>query len=98
MPHATKRTFLSEIARHGATYEDVGCRGISINIDAPPTRVWASTGSHCITCSSHPGNGALNAVYAELITDMRDGTEPCTDPTCEYCHPVPDHLIGTVAD
>ena len=92
---ATRKQFEAAVKLHGATIEEMTGRSIGFNVDAPDKFVWASTGEHCLTCCVFRGPGAAAEVYRDLIDGMGDGVKLCTDPECEYCHPVPEHLIGT---
>lgn len=84
----TRKQFLAEVAKHGATLHESDGRMVSMSVEAPDGRVWATTLTHEVTCSLFDGRGAAAAVYAELARDMADGTEGCDDPECDRCHPV----------
>lgn len=50
---------------------------------APARTTWRASGTHCmVDACYHP----WRPDYVSLLTSVKLGTEPCTDPECEWCN------------
>lgn len=67
-------------------------RGLTVTCDAPAGCLWSSDGTHALVeATSGPGPASWRAeLVAALLDRVAYGVEPCTDPDCDVCHPLPE--------
>lgn len=75
---------LALIAHAGAEMHEWGSDPDSLigDVWTPPGAAWTATGCHVIAVNFHTGRPAG---WRHLLADLRQGTEPCTDPGCQTC-------------
>ncbi len=59
-----------------------------IQLDAPPGKLLAATGTHYKDYYYNPG--FKRDAWNDLLLDLKEGLIDCTIPFCEICHPCPE--------
>jgi hypothetical protein len=68
----------------GATVEDRKSTSFhSCRVEAPPRFRWTEGDVHELVDET---NRPWKPDYADLLSRMKYGIEPCTDPECEWCN------------
>ena len=57
-----------------------------ISAEAPLGRVWRANGLHEYVAATYYTNPTAADVRREMAECLSMGTEPCTDPDCEWDH------------
>ena len=79
----TRKAFAALCAKHDVTWSIDEQEGGSLDVDAPPGRVFADTGLHYISLWLKGWKRA--DAYAHVAEDLEGGIEPCTLEGCDYC-------------
>ena len=82
-------TTLRQLRRRAAALgaivvDDVVGHTHECTVEAPPGHVWVTDGLHMFVAACY---SPWRPDYADLLSRMAAGVEPCTDPDCEWCHP-----------
>lgn len=74
---ATRKQFIEEVSKHGATFEEVDTiDGKTIIVDAPEGKAWASEDDETTCLCGHYVIGwPIAEIYDELIERMKDGLQ-----------------------
>jgi hypothetical protein len=59
----------------------------TIDVLAPPGKVWAATGTHAVVASLVRG-AEVTAACADAYKRIAHGLADCLDPLCDYCNEV----------
>jgi hypothetical protein len=94
----THKQVLTQIKKMGCTVDEENQDDDLLVIDAPKSKVFACTGTHCmvepLTDDFNPRFTRADA-YNEIMKDLLfqnlqsvNGLMDCEDPECDICHPV----------
>ena len=86
---ATKKQFEAELSKWNGTAEigDPADMDYVIYAWSPSGKVWAATQGHVICRQFRNSSESWKPeAFQELIDEMRDGVDQCTDLQCEHCH------------